>query len=851
MNRFTTPHLDDRSFSQLMAEAESALKSAAPAWSGLQANDPGTLLLELFAHLTETLLYRVNRVPEKAYVEFLRLLGARRLPPASAHAKLLFTRNRNTDKAVTIPRGTQITIQRAGGSGTPPVFTTDRDVELKAGETEKEVDAHHGELVEGELLGRSTGQPGQSFTVRQPPIIAPTGTGLDLVVGVEALESEATDRSNARRFGDKSFLTWEEEESFSLADPAERAFVVDRVSGRILFAPVAQGLGAIPARDREIRVWYRRGGGSEGNVGAGTLTVMKTPIAGLTVSNPAMATGGRDVESQEAALLRGPEEFRTLQRAVTADDYRILALRTSGGVARASAFTAQSLWMHATPGAVDVVIVPDVAASRIAKGALPLALLDEFCSKEVLAKVQSELDLRKTLGTACRVRWCRFKPVTVHARVVVHPEEEPEAVRARVLERLNRTLSPLASEGGHEGWRFGQELRVSTVYDATLAEPGVRYVSDVRLEVEDAPSAAVDCVTVDPFQPHTWYAAAGDGFYRSVNDGDGWELARRFANEKVHVIENHQDRPGLLAVANHIVADGADASLVHITRDCGDTWAPPRRFDFKVNDLAWMTREQEPVLLLATENGLFELALGADATPLPIVVEPAAQDLGMSAVAVAVDERGAVSIGVAARQMGGVYLSSRAGAQGSFRHIGLKDSDISCLEVQSDAGQLFLWAGLGAEKASEGSGGMRWRIRATEDAPSEWVAFQSNWRGGGCHALAFVGDVVHAATHHAGVLSISSAAREAAWSAVDVKCGLPMRDVERLLQPVETVAADARTSILLAGGIQGVHRRRKQDQNFENVSARESTEKVTLPGDWLLCSGSHQLDVASALDDEH
>jgi hypothetical protein len=179
----------------------------------------------------------------------------------------------------------------------------------------------------------------------------------------------------------------------------------------------------------------------------------------------------------------------------------------------------------------------------------------------------------------------------------------------------------------------------------------------------------------------------------------------------------------------------------------------------------------------------------------------------------------------------------------------MKDADIDCLEIQRDAGQLFLWAGLAAEKASEGAGGMRWGVRTTEDAPSEWVAFNAGWRGGGCHALTFEGDMVHAATHHAGVLSISSSARDASWSAVEVNCGLPMRDLNRL-HPVETVAADARSGVVLAAGGLGVHRRRKQARNFELVSARESTEKVTLPSDWLLCSGSHQLDVASALDDE-
>jgi hypothetical protein len=193
----------------------------------------------------------------------------------------------------------------------------------------------------------------------------------------------------------------------------------------------------------------------------------------------------------------------------------------------------------------------------------------------------------------------------------------------------------------------------------------VRYVSDVRLEIEDAPAEQVTCVSVDPFQPQTWYAAAGEGIYRSVNDGDGWELVRRFTAERVRVIENHQDRAGLLAIATQMVVDGNDASQVYVSHDCGDSWSPPRRLDFKVNDLAWMMREQEPVLLLATEKGLYELSLDAAATPLPIVVEPAAQDLGMSAVAVAVHERGAVSIAVAARQTRGVYLSSRAGAPGT------------------------------------------------------------------------------------------------------------------------------------------------------------------------------------------
>lgn len=50
-------------------------------WTDLSPGDPGMVILELFAHLTEIMIYRLNRLPEKAYIEFLRLLGVRLQPP--------------------------------------------------------------------------------------------------------------------------------------------------------------------------------------------------------------------------------------------------------------------------------------------------------------------------------------------------------------------------------------------------------------------------------------------------------------------------------------------------------------------------------------------------------------------------------------------------------------------------------------------------------------------------------------------------------------------------------------------------------------------------------------------------
>lgn len=84
------PRLDDRSFADLRAELIRRIPTHAPEWTDHNASDPGIALLELFAALGDNLLYRLNRVPEAARLEFLRLLGIQTLParPAEAMVRL-------------------------------------------------------------------------------------------------------------------------------------------------------------------------------------------------------------------------------------------------------------------------------------------------------------------------------------------------------------------------------------------------------------------------------------------------------------------------------------------------------------------------------------------------------------------------------------------------------------------------------------------------------------------------------------------------------------------------------------------------------------------------------------------
>ncbi len=69
------PNLDDRSYSDLLDRARAQIPRLAPGWTDHNPTDPGIILIELFAWLTEMVMYRVNQVPEQNYQIFLDLLN--------------------------------------------------------------------------------------------------------------------------------------------------------------------------------------------------------------------------------------------------------------------------------------------------------------------------------------------------------------------------------------------------------------------------------------------------------------------------------------------------------------------------------------------------------------------------------------------------------------------------------------------------------------------------------------------------------------------------------------------------------------------------------------------------------
>jgi hypothetical protein len=87
------PVLDDRNFDQLLDEAKRRIPAYTPEWTNFGVeSDPGITLVQLFAFLADTLLYRANRIPDRNRLKFLQLLGIP-LQPAAAAEGIISIRN--------------------------------------------------------------------------------------------------------------------------------------------------------------------------------------------------------------------------------------------------------------------------------------------------------------------------------------------------------------------------------------------------------------------------------------------------------------------------------------------------------------------------------------------------------------------------------------------------------------------------------------------------------------------------------------------------------------------------------------------------------------------------------------
>lgn len=138
----STPALDERSAQDLVDWAKTELiPKYCPEWTDHNVSDPGVALIEIFAAMTETLLFRVNRIPDRLQNRLLDLIGVKRRGPKAAETEITFYLSAPQPADVEVKAGTEVATRRKA-ERPEVVFSTNkplimRPAQIKALLTEK------------------------------------------------------------------------------------------------------------------------------------------------------------------------------------------------------------------------------------------------------------------------------------------------------------------------------------------------------------------------------------------------------------------------------------------------------------------------------------------------------------------------------------------------------------------------------------------------------------------------------------------------------------------------------------------------------------------------------------------
>ena len=311
------------------------------------------------------------------------------------------------------------------------------------------------------------------------------GVGNGLPDQVIQLPDEQVDKETIKLSveEDGSWAPWSRVEFLTGIGPAEKVYRLDPATGFVYFGNGISTGKRVP-EGRRIRVEsYRFGGGAGGNLPPESIKELTGGSSRLRVRHEWATWGGVDAESVEMAERRIPKFLTHRNRAVTRDDFRLLAENNphrqigradviEGFLPGASIAAAR----EDVPGAVSVFVRPPGIP---AAGPLPKP------TRGMLKDVFEYLLQRVVIGTELYVLSPEYVPLAVGVTIDVQDAEtETQTVNA-ARKSLIDYLWQLAPGGpAGEGWPLGAAVRANELLTRVARVPGVRAVNGLSLFVE-------------------------------------------------------------------------------------------------------------------------------------------------------------------------------------------------------------------------------------------------------------------------------------------------------------------------------------------------------------------------------
>jgi predicted phage baseplate assembly protein len=345
--------------------------------------------------------------------------------------------------------------------------------------------------VRDEILGSSDGTPIQTFGFSHGPLLE--GEQIEVKEQDNPTPEDIADLGDepVRQEGEGKdagyWVRWRAVESFFDSGPRSRHYVRNPITGKIQFGDGVKGMMPPAGRNNIVARKYQIGGGVRGNVNAMTLTQLTRAIAYIDKCyNAIPAAGGADAETVEEAKSRAPQLLKSRDRAVTAEDFETLALRSSTGVARAKCLPSQR---H--DGEVQVVIVPrgDEKNLVLTKRLVP--------APELLRFVKNYLDERRLVGTVLEVIKPGHVEISLKVTLVRRTVGQSDRVKREIEDRLRRYLHPLVGGRDGKGWPFGRAVYKTDLAHLVEDVPGVEVIDSITIFDEDK-RVAVENVRLEP-----------------------------------------------------------------------------------------------------------------------------------------------------------------------------------------------------------------------------------------------------------------------------------------------------------------------------------------------------------------
>lgn len=339
-----------------------------------------------------------------------------------------------------------------------------------------------------EFLANGTGDASQQYVLVHQPVLART-------VELQVEESG-------------TWFNWDEVDGFESSNSESRHYTLDHEAGVVAFGNGIRG--RVPQIGERIRARkYRYGGGIEGNVGAKSITKVDG-VSEVKASNALPARGGAPAETIAEALERVPGELRRHDRAVTASDFRELALATPG----ADVGRADCIPLFRPPRNLSALPAPNGAPFEQAAGVVSVVVWPRedrkrpnapMANRTLLREVCEYLDDRRLVTTELYVIPPTYRKIAVAVGLRAKPGYGIEAVRRWTELVLRQYLAPLPPFGpdGH-GWVLGRAVYGPELEAAALQVEGVELLEGLSVSSWNSATNSWNAPTRDPVLLHAW-----------------------------------------------------------------------------------------------------------------------------------------------------------------------------------------------------------------------------------------------------------------------------------------------------------------------------------------------------------